>query len=173
MHPVPGTITDPAVTRALDSGSGSFLATGAQLLELARALATVVHAGQSRKGEGEPYIQHVERVAGRVTGWRAKTVAFLHDVIEDTAVTPYMLETLGFPREIVRDVLALSRREGETYADFIGRTIRDGSDDALAVKAADLTDNLTDPWAAKTDLAQRYLPAAARIRQELERRTKA
>ncbi len=148
---------------------------GSQLQALADALASVVHTGQYRKGTGEPYVNHVRRVAGRVKGWHAKTVALLHDVIEDTPLRDVDLERIGFPREIVRDVVALSRKEfpaRETYADFIDRTIRDGSDDALRVKLADLQDNLTDPWASQK-LATRYIPAVQKVAVELERRASA
>jgi hypothetical protein len=144
--------------------------TGHDLLRLADALASVVHAGQVRKGQGEPYYNHVSRVAGRVDGWRAKTIAYLHDVIEDTPVTAEGLIDMGFPPTLVLDVVSLSRSGGETYSDFISRTIERGSLDALRVKLSDLQDNLTDPWASETKLATRYLPAVRRITEEIERR---
>lgn len=143
---------------------------GQHLLDLARALARVVHAGQSRKGTGEPYFNHVDRVAARVEGWRAKTIAYLHDTVEDTPLGPFALAAMGFPRDLVDDVLALSRWEMETYAAFIDRTIRDGSDDALRVKLADLQDNLADPWVKTTDLESRYLPAVAKVAVALAER---
>lgn len=163
-------ITHPLADKIID-GPGP---TPVQLLNLAKALAAVAHAGQTRKGPAqEPYFRHVERVAGRVSSPRARTVAYLHDVIEDTRVGPYTLQVVGFPVDIVADILALSRREGETYADFIARTIETGSDDALKVKLADLEDNLSDPHTAGADLTSRYIPAAARILEELERRRSA
>ncbi len=167
MRSVPGTITDPAATRALFDAPSP---TGAELLALAEALAPVVHAGQSRKGTGEPYVNHVRRVASRVTGWRAKTVALLHDVIEDTPITAEALINLGFPPTIVLDVVSLSKVPGESYVDFISRTLDTGSDDALRVKLSDLQDNLSDPWVTQTSLAERYLPAAARVTAELDHR---
>lgn len=170
MQPVPGTITDPAVDRLLAGEDTRSPATGHQLQRLAHALATVAHAGQSRKGEGEPYVRHVERVAGRVGGWRAKTIAYLHDLIEDTPITEADLLRIGFPADVVRDVVALTRLGGETYTEFISRTLDTGSEDALRVKLADLQDNLTDPWASETKLAERYLPAARRVTEELKRR---
>lgn len=170
MHPVPGTITDPTAAQILDGRPGP---SDGQILNLAKALAAVVHAGQSRKGSGEPYFNHLARVAERVVGWRAKTIAYLHDTIEDTLVGTLTLKTIGFPDDIVDDVVALSRGGNETYKAFITRTIRDGSDDALRVKLSDLQDNLTDPWASETKLAQRYIPAAHRVAEELERRKNA
>lgn len=162
--------------------------TGYHLLELARALARVKHAGQSRKGSGEPYFNHLSRVASRVIGWRAKALAYLHDLIEDTDLTADDLILLGFPEDLVNDVVALSRREGhltypdaldgsatfvppEEYFDFIERTTRDGSDDALYVKLADLADNLYDPsgWASES-LRARYVKSDLMVRAELVRR---
>jgi (p)ppGpp synthase/HD superfamily hydrolase len=173
MRPIPGTITDPAVDQLLTQPAQASSPTGAELLALAEALAPVAHAGQSRKGTGEPYVNHVRRVAGRVQGWRAKTIALLHDTVEDTRVSENVLALVGFPDEIVYDVLALSRIPGESYTDFIDRTIRTGTVDALRVKLADLQDNLTDPWASQTKLATRYIPAAEKVAAELERRTSA
>lgn len=173
MRPIPGTVTDPRLHKLLakpqpEPASGG--PTGRELLDLAIALARVAHHGQSRKGTGEPYFNHLERVARRVAGWRAQTIAFLHDTIEDTKLWGADLERMGFPWDIVRDVLALSRTEHETYREFIERTIRDGSDDALRVKLADLQDNLSDPWVSETKLAERYIPAQQTVLAELNRR---
>lgn len=146
---------------------------GSWLEALARQLALVVHAGQSRKGSGEPYVGHVYRVENRVAalGWRARTIALLHDTVEDTRVDDLTLGDIGFPKDIVQDVLALSRTDpDEAYAEFTARTIRDGSNDALQVKLADLHDNLTDPAWTRPGLPERYTRADAEIRAELIRR---
>lgn len=117
---------------------------GRALLELAKAIARVVHDGQYRKGTGEPYFNHVERVAGRVYGWKAKTVAYLHDVVEDTGITLEMLAILGFPQGIIDAVAALSRNEEESYVHFIQRAIDSKDPVVFVVKMADLQDNLDD-----------------------------
>jgi hypothetical protein len=162
-------------------------ATGYDLLDLATALGRVKHAGQVRKGSGEPYFNHLTRVAGRVVGWRAKTIAYLHDLIEDTNITAKTLFLVGFPYDLVQDVEALSRKvilvggdaldgptdtADEPYFDFIERGIRDGSDDALYVKLADVADNLYDDWtqAQDTSFRARYIKADVMIRTEILRR---
>lgn len=172
MRPIPGTITDPAVTRALFRSTAHAQAPYAQLLELARSLALVVHAGQSRKGTGEPYFDHLRQVASRVGSLRAKTIAYLHDMIEDTDVTYSTLHRIGFPNDILYDVRALTRHffKPEPYVEFIERTIRDGSLDALRVKYADLQDNLADPWVEAMTLTERHIPAAAKVLAEIIRR---
>lgn len=119
---------------------------GRALLDLATALAKVAHSGQYRRGTGEPYFHHCERVAAGVYGWRAKTVAYLHDVVEDTPVTTEMLIAIGFPKEVVDQVGALTRHwiVQETYQEFIDRTIETGDVLVLRVKLSDLQSNLGD-----------------------------
>ena len=68
--------------------------------------------------------------------------AALHDVIEDTDATPESLLALGVPKVVVEAVQSLTKRDGETYADFVARA---GSHPiARRVKLADLADN-SDP----------------------------
>lgn len=145
-------------------------------LALARSLAKVAHSGQTRRGNGEPYFNHVERVAEYVRehrGLRAATIGFLHDTIEDTTVLPRTLRDLGFPWALVRDVELLTRGTDEKYMHYIGRVVEFASTDALNVKLADLADNLSD-LDAKLDpsygMHERYLSAQQHILDEIERR---
>lgn len=70
---------------------------------------------------------------------KAATVAMLHDIIEDTETT---LEDLKyqFSQEILDAVDHITRRKGESYADYIGRV--SVNDLSRAVKIADLQDNM-------------------------------
>lgn len=68
----------------------------------AREVARHAHAGQLDKA-GEPYIRHCQRVAEAVEGDKAKTVAFLHDIVEKAP--DWTLERLlvcGFPLTLRR-----------------------------------------------------------------------
>jgi (p)ppGpp synthase/HD superfamily hydrolase len=126
------------------------------LVEEARAIAEAAHAGQVDKN-GETYIQHPLRVAERVEGDIAKSVALLHDVVEDTDWTLDALRQRGFPEEVVKAVDALTRRKGETYEDFIRRCRTNPL--ARQVKFADIADN-TDPSRPQVErLRQRYAAA--------------
>lgn len=95
------------------------------LLARADAIAAAAHAGQLDKA-GQPYIDHPRAVAELVRehGPNAVMAALLHDTVEDTDVTLDQLRAEGFPAEVVDAVDAVTRREGETYMDFIRRARR-------------------------------------------------
>ena len=76
----------------------------------------------------------------RCRGKKAKIVALLHDTIEDTFVTADYLKEYGFSNDVIEAVLALSRQENETYAQFIMRASK--NEIAKEVKISDLEDNL-------------------------------
>jgi (p)ppGpp synthase/HD superfamily hydrolase len=76
----------------------------------------------------------------RVESMEARTAAVLHDVVEDCEITPDQLRAEGFSEPIVAAVESLTKREGETYDEFIERAGRHPI--ALQVKIADLTENL-------------------------------
>jgi (p)ppGpp synthase/HD superfamily hydrolase len=116
------------------------MTSSSELLNKANEFATRKHKGQVDKG-GEPYIGHPRRVMDRVEGTDAKIVAILHDVLEDTDATPADLASEGIPPHVIRAVEILTR---ERYDDFI-RRVRDSGDVlALAVKHADIADNLDE-----------------------------
>lgn len=145
------------------------------LLALAEAIAVVAHEGAWRKGDvGEPYINHVRRVAERQTTWRRKVLGFLHDGPEDNKqLTFEILSGVGYPFDILVDLRALTRHiaeDDETYAEYIERLIREGSDDVLFVKLADLCDNLPDSADVGGDLPGRYTKAKSRIIETMEAR---
>ena len=110
-----------------------------QLYNKALAIATKAHAGQHDKA-GRDYILHPVRVSERCSSPKSKIVALLHDVIEDTEVTACSLREEGFPDEIVEALLSVTRREGETYEDFICRCSTNPI--GREVKIADLEDNM-------------------------------
>lgn len=97
---------------------------------------------------------HTLRVVGSVRA-NIASVAYLHDVVEDSEVTLQDLSDLGFSGHTVHSVDALTRRASETYAEYIVRL--KGSDHVAAlVKDADLIDHLGHPETLKASLKARY-----------------
>ncbi|MEU0971215.1 HD domain-containing protein [Streptomyces sp. NPDC005917] len=109
--------------------------------ELARA----AHAGQTDKA-GRPYAEHLAAVA---EGVRARggdpeqiAAAWLHDSVEDDAVTEEWLDTAALPPRTKTIVLAVTKRPGEPPEAYARRIL--DTPGALLVKQADLGHN-ADP----------------------------
>ena len=136
------------------------------LLDRAIALAIEAHAGQVDK-VGQPYILHPLRVMVAVSA-RARIVAVLHDVVEDTWVDPPALLLEGFARRDIDAIERLSRRRRESYPEFIVRIAPDPI--AREVKIADIRDNLAEVRLSRmstTDarrLKAKYVPALSTLR---------
>ena len=110
-----------------------------ELYDKALQIAVRAHKGQKDKA-GHDYILHPIRVSERCDDPRAKIVALLHDTIEDTNVTADYLREEGFTEEIGEAVLAVTRREGEEYDDYVRRAAQ--NELGRMVKRADLEDNM-------------------------------
>ena len=115
---------------------------------------------------GAPYIEHVTRVSRAVEMKvapelrdHAVTVAYLHDVVEDTNVTLDFIRK-RFGNDVVEDVETLTHRDREEYPDYINRVAR-GSAAARAVKLADLEDHLRDTSHIRADQVEKYVQAQA------------
>ncbi|OWR30863.1 GTP pyrophosphokinase [Saccharibacillus sp. O23] len=108
-------------------------------LARAIALAAQYHEGQTDKG-GRPYIFHPLRLMLKALTEEEQIVAVLHDTIEDTDLTLDDLRRDGFSNEIVEAVDRLSRRDDETYHEFILRIKKNRL--ASRVKILDLQDNM-------------------------------
>lgn len=106
--------------------------------ELALQIAQKAHAGQVDKA-GKDYILHPMTVASYMDTDIEKTIAYLHDVLEDTDVTVDELKNI-FPNEIVDTLITLTHRKDESYFEYIQRVSK--SKLAKKVKAADLLHNL-------------------------------
>jgi (p)ppGpp synthase/HD superfamily hydrolase len=136
-------------------------------VEDALALAVEAHRGQRDKA-GQPYILHPLRVMMRLETDAERTVALLHDVVEDTPWTLERLRAAGYPEPVLSALDALTRRDGETYEAFIERLRPDTL--ARRVKLADLEDNMdVRRLAAVTpkdaERLARYRAAWARLRE--------
>ncbi len=109
-------------------------------LNKAVIIAIEAHAGQLDTNNGRPYIEHPFRVMNAGVTLQEKIVGVLHDVIEDTTWTLEQLSTEGFSDEIINAVDAMSRRDNESYDNYILRLQENSI--AIRVKINDLTDNM-------------------------------
>ena len=103
-------------------------------------IAAQAHAGQTNRA-GEPYILHPIRVMLRLKSDEERITGILHDVVEDTPWTFEMLREAGFSEEILAAVDCLTRRENESYDEFVERIKVNPL--ARRVKFADLEDNMS------------------------------
>lgn len=101
-------------------------------------LAAEMHDGQIDKG-GNPYILHPLRLMLKAEDEQTRIVAVLHDIAEDTEVTLDKLREKGFSDEVVAAVDCLTRRQEETYDEFIKRIKPNRL--ATTVKILDIEDN--------------------------------
>jgi (p)ppGpp synthase/HD superfamily hydrolase len=135
----------------------------------AKELALKMHEGMTDK-YGNPYFEHLERVANRVRDMEYDmvdetseinlyiTAAYLHDVIEDT---DYLIGDIidKFGETIAEAVKLLTRGEEETYADYvvgIKKSVFLEGKIARVVKMADLLDHLMGPTPCPPNLIKRY-----------------
>jgi len=110
-------------------------------LEKAISIATQAHMGQKDKA-GAPYILHPLRVMMKMPTENEMITAVLHDVIEDTSCTVEMLRKEGFTNDILEALDCLSRKDSESYKEFIERVKQNPL--AIKIKLADLEDNMDE-----------------------------
>ncbi len=109
----------------------------------AEELSKAQFSGRRDKAGVDYYSGHLCSVASLVDSEKEKTVAFLHDILEDTDYPEEKLRS-EFGDEIVDAVLLLTHREKldeDGYLDYIRKLKMSGNDLAIAVKIADLTNN--------------------------------
>lgn len=102
---------------------------------------------------GRPSILHVESVVAACRTPAGRTVAWLHDIVEDTATTLADLHLEGFDEDIVDNVDALTRRPNESYAAYIDRAKVAGKV-VIEVKHADLSHNRSRTHELSCDAAE-------------------
>ncbi|MFF3393339.1 HD domain-containing protein [Streptomyces sp. NPDC002669] len=134
------------------------------------AIARAAHAGQRDKA-GRPYTEHLAAVA---EGVRARggsdeqiAAAWLHDAVEDDALSEEWLAGAALPQQVKDMVLAVTKRDGEDLVAYTRRIL--DTPGALLVKESDLAHN-ADPDrlavlepATRTRLTEKY----ARVRKLL------
>ncbi len=158
-------VVTSSMLAAFDGAVAALAATIARWLPgRAVAVAAEAHLGQFDRA-GAPSILHPLRVMLAARTEEERMVAVLHDVVEDTAWTLAQLADEGFPEPVLRVLDLLTKRQGEPYAEYLGRVTTDPL--ATRVKRLDVADNLgrldglAEPERAR--LAEKYRAAIARL----------
>ena len=138
------------------------------LYQQALAIAEDAHKGQVDKA-GVAYIQHPLYVASLVEGELAKTIALLHDVVEDSAWTLEDLRMEGLPEEVVQAVGILTKNRDESYEEYLMHVKQNPL--ARQVKLADLQHNsdlsrLTNVTEIDRKRAEKYRQAIVFLSEE-------
>ena len=149
------------------------------MIEKAQSLAAECHDGMVDK-YGNPYMEHLERVADRVREMEYDFVdetseiemyvatAYLHDIVEDTDIPRGGL-LRAFPADVVTAIFKLTRKKGMTYAEYIEELMSRGNALTLSgkiarvVKLADLLDHVSGPTPCPPDLKKRYEKSLYRL----------
>lgn len=109
-------------------------------LELAKEFSRVRHKGQVDKGGVDYFDGHLTYVASRVDTDQLKTIAYLHDILEDTDTTIDELRQL-FSKDVVDAVVALTKFERyQPYLEYIEGLSK--NELASRVKVEDLKHNM-------------------------------
>lgn len=118
-----------------------------QLPLVQRAMVVAIKAFGSEFSDenNEPIVYHSMRVGLAGRNETQSVLGFLHDVIEDTAVTVDILKDFGFDDDTCRKVELLTKPYGALtyeYECYVDRITKCGDPDVMAVKLNDLIDNI-------------------------------
>lgn len=108
-------------------------------LYLAKLVSEKYHQGQVDKAGVDYFKGHIEYVVLGVYSKKEKTVAYLHDIVEDTEITITDLNELEFPSDIVEAVELLTRIKNIDYQDYLNKIKCNKF--AKSVKISDLKHN--------------------------------
>ena len=123
---------------------------------------------------GNSYLLHLLYVYSGVKSKEEKTIAMLHDILEEKEVSSEDLIEVGFSKNIVNDVLILTKDISISYEEYIDNIIENGSIESIRVKLADLDNNMDitrikNPTEKDYDrINNKYIPANKKLKKRLE-----
>ena len=130
------------------------------MYQKALKIAYKAHHNQTREDSCVPYIVHPLRVASNFNDDTRKSIAILHDVLEDTDVE--LKDLWEMSKRVSETVCVLTRTRFESYWEYIERIAKD--EIATEIKIADIVDNLSDTLSPpKKSRVQRYNRALAML----------
>lgn len=126
--------------------------------------------GGERKGSDEPQYLHSIRVGLLLkdSSPKVRTAGILHDILEDTPITPNELLEMGFDKEIIDLVIACTHNNSiedpdDRWLDMIGKISGSNNYDAIAIKTADLIDNLRSAHLLRPDRFEAFVTVKAPV----------
>lgn len=151
-----------------------------ETFEEAIAFAVQAHKGQTRKGDGRPYILHPMSVMLRI--YKAKrsenmfllgTVAILHDTVEDCNVTLQQItEKFGLYVAAIVEELTLDNKQYKLIgkAKYLTQRMLKMSSYALSIKLCDRLDNVSDLDTMNSVFRDNYIAETIYILNDLHLR---
>lgn len=127
------------------------------IVKLARHIAYEAHEGQFRKDGKTRFITHPEAVAKSFVYKVYQAVGWLHDVVEASNISFADLLNEGIPFEVVSLVEVLTKRENESYLNYILRVKQNPK--AVMIKLADLNHNISTCESKSNTLKDKYVLA--------------
>ena len=118
------------------------------------------------------YREHLRHVSEDFTNKKVKSLALLHDILEDTEVTSSDLLNLGYSKGEV-EVLEILTNTWDNYEEYIDNILNSNNKIALNIKVKDLLHNMDLTRLKKITLrdikrAKKYLNAYIKIIETLE-----
>lgn len=110
------------------------------IYERSLILVKVLFKNKKDKG-GHSYINHLRHVSRDLKGEKLKAMGLMHDVLEDTDMTPEEMKKLGYNDEFIT-VVKLLTNTYPSYDEYIDNLIKSNNKDAFVIKLKDLLDNM-------------------------------
>lgn len=124
---------------------------------------------------GNNYLYHLYYVSNKMRTREGKIAGLLHDIMEDSKCSFQELENARVPVESIRVIDILTRKENETYKEYIYRIVNSNNIMAIKIKIIDLENNMDlsrIPNYTEKDkqrIYNRYLPAYLTLLRSLEK----
>ena len=155
------------------------------ITEVAKNFAREKHKGQTRKFQGEPYFNHVEKVA-RIIEENKKSshinelvaAALLHDTLENTDTNEKELrENFGELITSLVKELTTDKKESQNMGkkEYLAEKLSNSekvSSWGLVIKLADRLDNVSDLHQSQKEFGKKYLEETKHILKTLEEKRK-
>jgi (p)ppGpp synthase/HD superfamily hydrolase len=143
-----------------------FMELTSKQLEEAIKFAAEKHSGQTRKGDGRPYILHPMSVLSRLNQVKKSSnpfllmaVCMLHDTVEDCGVSlQEIADKFGYQVASLVEELTLDKTKYETIGkkEYLAQHCLKMSSYALAIKLADRLDNVSDMKSMSAEFRGKY-----------------